>query len=194
MFVRSKSESLDLTKNIWDISQTIEQAGTEYIFFDLPLIEGRAKRFFEISALLNSNLILGVIDTNKPDIHQIMTEIQTLESFLKDYNILAEPGLALSGLIFNKISEKVLSEKWLDLIMANFPYPIIGMIRDDPEFTKIVSQYEIPTVESLIEEMKCANDLQAAAEMTLQISQDPNLSRGISSFQYQALEQKIFRV
>jgi len=86
----------------------------------------------------------------------------------------------------------VLSEKWLDQIMENFPYPIVGMIREDPEFTKVVSRYEIPTVESLIEEMKCANDLQAAAEMTLQVSHDSSLSRGIPSFQYKSLEKKIF--
>ena len=190
----SKSESLELTKNIWDISQSIKKAGTQYIFFDLPLIEVREKRFYEISALLNSNLIFGVIDTDKPDIDKIIAEIQTLESFLRDYNILAESGLSLSGLIFNKISEKVLSEKWLDQIMENFPYPIVGMIREDHEFTKVVSRYEIPTVESMIEEMKCANDLQAAAEMTLQVSNDSSLSRGIPSIKYQSLEEKIFKM
>jgi hypothetical protein len=189
----SKSEILELAKHIWDITQVIEKAGSEYIFYDLPLIQPREKNLYELAALLNSNLILGVVDTDKVNLDRMIQEIRTLETFLRDYNTYALPPLVLSGLIFNKISDKVLSEKWIDQVMQYFPsYPIVGMIREDSEFTKVITQYQIPTVDELFHKMRCAKEFQATAEMIIQVAQDPEKIRKISSNQQEHLEKKIY--
>ena len=188
----TKTGTLELTRHIWDISQTIEKAGTEYIFFDLPLIEARQQRFFELAALTNSNLILGIVDTNKINYNAMISEIQTLETFLKDNSQYIEPGFTLNGLIFNKVSEKVLSEKWIDIAMENKSYPVLGIIRDDQEFTKIIPQYEIPTTDTMIHKMKCAKDFQSAAEMVIQITTHISSLRDVTSGQHQDMENRIF--
>lgn len=188
----SKSETLELTRQINLISQTIEEAGTKYIFFDLPLIEPRQKKYFEIAALLNSNLILGIIDLNKLNVTEVITEIQNLESFLREYSIFSQQELSLSGLVFNKVSEKTLSENWVNQIMESFSYPVVGMVRDDPEFTKIIPQYEIPTIDTLIFKMKCAQDFEPITEMIVQMAQDPNTGLLINKKAFKFLESKIF--
>ena len=188
----SKSETLDLAQNIWKITQTIEKAGTKFIFYDLPLIEPKMKKYFELAALLNSNLIIGIIDTNKVKMDQIDHEIHALENFLIDYNAYAKPSLSISGLVFNKITEKVLSEKWINLVMQNYSYPILGMIRDDPEFNKMTTQYEIPTVDAHIARIKSAKDFSATAEMISQLANNTEVFREVSSEQQQFLEEKIF--
>ncbi len=188
----SKSDTLELTRHICEIAESIEKAGTQYMFFDLPLIEARQKRFFEISALLNSNMVIGIVDLNKVSVEKAISEIKTLEDFLKDYSMFAEPGLQLNGLVFNKVSEKVLSEKWIDKIMEPSSYPVLGMVREDPEFTKIIPQYELPTVDSHFHKMKCAKDFQSTTEMITQIIADSTSLRPVSSKQYERLENKIF--
>ncbi|MHA2155742.1 MAG: hypothetical protein ACXABU_10430 [Candidatus Hodarchaeales archaeon] len=188
----SKSDTLELTRHICEIAESIEKAGTKYVFFDLPLIEARQQRFFEIAALLNSNLILGIVDLNKVSVDKVISEIQTLEEFLKNYSMFAEPGLSLNGLVFNKISEKTLSEKWVEQVMESFSYPVLGMIREDPEFTKIIPHYELPTVDSQFHKMKCAKDFQSATEMILQIISDSTSLRAVTGEQVQNLENKIF--
>jgi hypothetical protein len=188
----SKSETLDLTRHINQITQTIEEAGTQYIFFDLPLIEARQKKYFEIAALLNSNLILGIVDLNKSNVSEVVSEIRTLEMFLNDYSAYSQQILSLTGLVFNKVSEKTLSEKWVDQIMESFPYPVLGMVREDPEFTKIIPQYEIPTTDSMIMKMKCAKDFESITEMIIQMSQDPNTGLLINKRAFQFLESRIF--
>ncbi|MHA2054947.1 MAG: hypothetical protein ACXACP_00085 [Candidatus Hodarchaeales archaeon] len=189
----SKSETLDLTRHIWDISQAIEKAGTQFIFFDLPLIEARQQRYFEIAALLNSNLILGIVDANKVNLSELNSEIKTIESFLNDYSVFTETPLSLNGLIINKVSDKILSDKWIDEVMKSYSYPILGMIREDTEFTKVIPKYEIPTTDDNFFKMKCAKDFQAAAEMVIQISSDPTSLRNVNSGQHQVLEDRIFR-
>jgi hypothetical protein len=188
----SKSDTLDLTRHICEISEAIAKAGTHYMFFDLPLIEARQKRFFEIAALLNSNMVIGIVDLNKVNVEKAISEIKTLGDFLTDYSMFAEPGLHLNGLVFNKVSEKVLSEKWIDKIMESFPYPVLGMIREDPEFTKIIPQYELPTVDSQFHKMKCAKDFQSTTEMITQLIADSTSLRPVSSKQLENLENKIF--
>ncbi|MHA1969846.1 MAG: hypothetical protein ACW964_18880 [Candidatus Hodarchaeales archaeon] len=190
----TKTGTLELTRNIWEISQTIEKAGTEYIFFDLPLIEARQQRFFELAALANSNLILGIVDTNKIDYNEMISEIRTLEIFLKDNSRFIEPGFTLNGLIFNKVSERVLSDKWIDKAMANYSYPMLGMIREDPEFTKIIPHYGIPTTDTMVHKMKCAKDFQSAAEMIIQITTHLSSLRDVNSGQHQYMENRIFSV
>ena len=188
----SKSETLELTRHICEIAESIEKAGSKYMFFDLPLIEARQQRFFEIAALLNSNMILGIVDLNKVNVGKVVSEIHTLEEFLKGYSMFAEPGLSLNGLIFNKISEKTLSEKWIDQIMESFSYPILGMIRGDPEFNRLIPQYELPTVDAHFHKMKCAKDFQSATEMILQIISDSTSLRKVTGKQFQSLENKIY--
>jgi hypothetical protein len=190
----SKSDTLELTRHIWDISQAIEKAGTQFIFFDLPLIEARQQRYFEIAALLNSNLILGVVDANKANFTELNSEIQTLEKFLNDYSVFTETPLSLNGLVMNKVTDKVLSAKWIDEVMKSYSYPILGMVREDSEFTKGIPKYEIPTADENVFKMKCAKDFQAAAEMVIQISSDPSSLRSVTSGQQQVLEERIFRV
>jgi hypothetical protein len=94
--------------------------------------------------------------------------------------------------VFNKVSEKTLSEKWVDQIMESFPYPVLGMVREDPEFTRIIPQYEIPTTDSMIMKMKCAKDFESITEMIIQISQDPNTGLLINKRAFQFLESRIF--
>ena len=188
----SKSETLELTRHINEISLTVEEAGTQYMFFDLPLVETHQKKYFEMAALLNSNLILGVVDLNKSDISKVIAEIKALESFLKDYSMFSQQGLSLTGLVFNKVSERTLSEKWVNKIMESFSYPIVGMVRDDPEFTKVIPQYEIPTTDSLIFKMKCAKDFESITEMIIQMSQDPTTGLLINNKAFKFLESKIF--
>ena len=190
----SKSETLELTRHIYDISQAIEKAGTQFLFFDLPLIEARQQKYFEVAALLNSNLILGVVDANKANLAELNSEIQTIETFLHDYSIFTETPFFLNGLVINKVTDKVLSDKWIDEVMKSYPYPILGMVREDAEFTKIIPKYEIPTTDDNFFKMKCAKDFQAAAEMVIQISSDPTSLRNVSDGQHQVLEDRIFRV
>jgi hypothetical protein len=193
--ILSKSETLDLTRHIWDISQIIEKAGTKFIFFDLPLIEARQQKYFEIAALLNSNLIIGILDANKANYSELTNEVSTLEAFLKDYSVFTETPLILNGLIYNKVTDKVLSEKWIDGVMKEYPsYPVVGMIREDIEFSKIIPQYQIPTTDEYEFKMKCAKDFQGAAEMISQISLDPSSLRSVTSGQHAILEDRIFRI
>jgi len=187
----SKSETLELAQNIWKITQTIEKAGTKFIFYDLPLIEPKIKKYFELAALLNSNLIIGIIDVNKAKIDQINDEIHALENFLIDYNAYAKPAISISGLVFNKITDKVLSERWINQVMQNYSYPILGMIRDDPEFNKIAIQYDIPTLDTY-PRVKSAKDFQATTEMISQLANNIEIFREVSSEQQRYLEEKIF--
>ncbi|MHA1975363.1 MAG: hypothetical protein ACW98F_02025 [Candidatus Hodarchaeales archaeon] len=188
----SKSDTLELTRHIGEIAESIEKAGSEYMFFDLPLIEARQQRYFEIAALLNSNMTIGIVDLNKVNVDKVISEIQTLETFLKDYSMFAEPGLRLNGLIFNKISEKTLSEKWIDQAMESFSYPVLGMIREDPEFNKIIPRFELPTADEHFHRMKSAKDFQSATEMISQIISDSTSLRKVTGKQFKSLEHKIF--
>ncbi|UCG01309.1 MAG: hypothetical protein JSW11_17035, partial [Candidatus Heimdallarchaeota archaeon] len=74
----SKTETLDLTKIFWDISLLLEKAGTHYIFFDLPVIEVRERKNAVIPALLNSNIIVGVVDCSKAKYEELSREIENL--------------------------------------------------------------------------------------------------------------------
>lgn len=187
----SRSETLELAQNIWKITMTIEKAGTKFIFYDLPLIEPKFKKYFELAALLNSNLIVGIIDVNKAKIDQIQDEIHALENFLIDYNAYAKPAISISGLVFNKITDKVLSERWINQVMQNFSYPVLGMIRDDSEFNKIATQYDIPTLDNY-PRVKSAKDFQATTEMISQLANNTEIFREVSSEQQKYLEEKIF--
>ena len=96
--------------------ENVLHQGASVIFFDLPLIESREKRMFELSALLNANFIIGVVDMNKPKLERVSSEISSLESFLQGYNTYAKPGLSIGGLIFNKVTDTALSENWINKI------------------------------------------------------------------------------
>ena len=188
----SKTEILELARHLWEISLTLQKAGSRYIFFDLAPIESRQQNIIELAALINSNLIIGIVDMNKNSFEEVIKEIKILEETLKHYDLFAQPGFTLNGLIFNKISEQSLSEKWIDKVMVNFSYPILGMIREDQELSKVIREYEIPTVDSLFHKMKSAKDFQATAEMLIQVSSDPSALRTVTEDQYKYLEGKIF--
>ncbi|NHJ00949.1 MAG: hypothetical protein EAX86_02355 [Candidatus Heimdallarchaeota archaeon] len=190
----TRSEALELAKHIWQITLILEKAGSQYIFFDLAPIEHHRHNFIELAGLMNSNLIIAIIDMNKNNVDEVIKEIKTIEASLAQYDLLAQPGFSLNGLIFNNITEKCLSQKWIEKTMENFAYPIIGMIKDDPELSKVFRQYEIPTIDSLFHKMKSAKSFQASAEMLIQISTDASALRPVNEAQYKFFEEKMYNI
>ena len=188
----SKTETLELARHLWEISLTLEKAGSQYIFFDLAPIEPRQHNIIELAALINSNLIIGIVDMNKNNFEEVIKEIKILETTLEHYDLFTQTGFTLNGLIFNKITEQSLSEKWIDKVMVNFSYPILGMIREDQELSKVIREFEIPTIDSLFHKMKSAKDFQATAEMLVQIASDASALRTVTEDQYKHLENKIY--
>lgn len=187
----SKTETLDLTKFFWDISLILENAGASYIFFDLPIIEVRERNNSIIPALLNSNSIVGVVDCSKAKYEELSREIESLLVFVSDYNSIANPKLALNGIVFNQVSEKVLSNKWLERVANDFSLKIYGKIREDQQFITITSQYQIPTIDSLFGKMKCAKDFQSTAEEMIRDFNESNI-REVTENQYQYLKDRIY--
>ena len=187
----TKTETLDLTKILWDISLLLEKAGTRYIFYDLPVIEVREKNNSIIPALLNSNIIVGVVDCSKEKYEELSKEIESLLVFLSDYNSIANPKLSLNGVIFNQVSEKVLSNKWLERIANDFSIKTYGKIREDLQFITITSQYQIPTIDSLFGKMKCAKDFQSTAEGMIRDFTE-SIIREVTDNQYQYLKDRIY--
>lgn len=192
----SRSEIISLTKVIWDISQIIEVEGCQYLFFDLPTVESlkREQNYSIIPALLNSNFILGVVDCNKPNYEELAQEIRILIGFLPEFDVVAKPSLRLNGLIFNQISEIVLTEQWLERVTEEFSLPIFGKINEDPQFRKVTSQYQIPTIDSLFSQMKCAKDFQSTAEAIIQELKEAESLREATQSQQQFLEDNIFKI
>jgi hypothetical protein len=188
----SKAEALELARHFLQISVTLQKAGSQYIFFDLAPIESRQENFIELAALINSNLIIAVVDLNKNNFDEVIKEIKSLETSLGHYDIFAQPGFSLNGLIFNKITEQALSEKWIEKVMANFSYPILGMIREDRELSKVIREFEIPTIDDLFHTMKSAKDFQATAEMLIQVASDPSALRTVSEKQHKYIEDRIY--
>ncbi|MHA1946449.1 MAG: hypothetical protein ACXAC6_00700 [Candidatus Hodarchaeales archaeon] len=188
----SKAEALELAKHFLQISVTLQKAGSQYIFFDLSPIEQRQENFIELAALINSNLIIGIVDLNKNNFDEVIKEIKALETSLRHYDIFAQPGFTLNGLIFNKITEQALSEKWIEKVMANFSYPILGMIREDRELSKVIREFEIPTIDELFHKIKSAKDFQATAEMLIQVASDPSALRTVSEKQHKYIEDRIY--
>jgi hypothetical protein len=192
----TRSEIIDLTKVIWDISQIIDVEGCQYLFFDLPTIESLQKEhnYSIIPALLNSNFFLGVVDCNKPKYEDLAHEVRILLEFLPEFDVVAKPSLKLNGLIFNQISETVLTEQWLERVTEEFSLPIFGKISEDPQFRKVISQYQIPTIDSLFLQMKCAKDFQATAEAIIQVLNEGETLRKVTQSQQQFLEDNIFKI
>jgi len=192
----SRSETVDLTKIIWDISQIIEVEGCQYLFFDLPTIETtqREHNYSIIPALLNSNFFLGVVDCNKPNYKDLAQEISTLQAFLPEFDVVAKPSLKLNGLIFNQVSETVRTEQWIERATEEFSLPIFGKVSEDPQFRKVISQYQIPTIDSLFSQMKCAKDFQSTAEAIIQELNESETLRDVTQSQHQFLEDNIFKI
>jgi hypothetical protein len=188
-----KSEVIGLNRIILEISKLIEKEGSKYLLFDLPQIELTQKEQSNslIPALLNSNLVTGVIDCNKPKYEEITQEIRTLQAFLKRLDVIAKPRLKLDGLIFNQVSEEVHYEQWLERVAEEFSLPIYGKISEDPQFSKVTSQFQIPTIDSLFNKMKCAKDFQSTAETIIHAVKESSTIRDVSEKQQQYLENNI---
>ncbi|MFX0121667.1 MAG: hypothetical protein ACFFAM_15505 [Promethearchaeota archaeon] len=187
----SKTETLDLTKFFWDISLILEKEGTRYIFFDLPVIELRERNNSFIPALLNSNIIVGVVDCSKAKYEELSREVETLLAFVTDYNSIAEPNLTFNGIIFNQVSERILMNKWLERVANEYSVKVYGKIREDQHFITITSQYQIPTVDSLFMDMKCAKDFQSTAEEMIRDFEDSNI-REVTENHYEYLKDRIY--
>ncbi|MFX0016970.1 MAG: hypothetical protein ACFE98_20415 [Candidatus Hermodarchaeota archaeon] len=187
----SKTETLDLTKFFWDISLILEKEGTRYIFFDLPVIELRERNNSFIPALLNSNIIVGVVDCSKAKYEELSREVEILLAFVTDYNSIAEPNLTFNGIIFNQVSERILMNKWLERVANEYSVKVYGKIREDQHFITITSQYQIPTVDSLFMDMKCAKDFQSTAEEMIRDFEDSNI-REVTENHYEYLKDRIY--
>ena len=187
----SKTETVELTRIFWEISLLLDKAGTNYIFFDLPIIEARERSNSVIPALLNSNIIIGVVDCSKTKYEELWREIEALLMFVSDYNSIANPQLFLNGIIFNQVSDEILSNNWLESAATDFSLKIYGKIREDQQFISITSQYQIPTTDTYFGKMKCAKDFQSAAEGIIKDLSVPNI-REVTEYQYQYLKDRIY--
>ncbi|MFW9780195.1 MAG: hypothetical protein ACFFE8_15205 [Candidatus Heimdallarchaeota archaeon] len=192
----TKSDVVGLNKLIWEISKLIEKEGCQYLLYDLPPLEvtQRVQSNSFIPALLNSNLVIGVIDCNKPKYTEVAQEIRTLQDFLPKLDVVARPGLKLNGLILNQVSEKVLYDRWFDQIEEEYAIPILGKISEDPQFSKISSQFQLPTIDSLFNQMKCAKDFQSAAEAIIHALDESANIREVNERQQQYLESNIINL
>ncbi|MFW9856369.1 MAG: hypothetical protein ACFFFG_15055 [Candidatus Thorarchaeota archaeon] len=192
----TKSDVVGLNRLIWEISRLIEKEGCRYLLYDLPPLEVTMKVQSNsfIPALLNSNLVIGVIDCNKPKYAEVAQEIRTLQGFLPKLDVVANPGLKLNGLILNQVSEKILYDQWFDQIEDEFSIPILGKISEDPQFSKIASQFQLPTIDSLFNQMKCAKDFQSAAETIIHTLNEPANIREVNEKQQQYLESNIINL
>jgi hypothetical protein len=188
----SKTETIDLTNIIWEISRMIEKAGTSYMFFDLPGIDLMRRDNSTISALLISNIVIGVIDCNKSNYFELTREIDNMHSLLSSLESIAQPPLTLSGIILNQVSEKALSEYWAERIATDYSLTIFGKIFEDQLFNKLISQNEIPTIEAYVRNLKCAEDLQSTAEMIINELNTQSLTRDVTEEQLQYLKERIY--
>lgn len=190
----TKSETTDLTKIIFDISQIIKDEGCQYIFFDLPVLDVMQKVITNtfIPALLNSNIVIGVVDSDKPSYTDLVYEVNILRSFLASFDAIALPKVFLNGVIFNQVSEAIRSSLWLETITEELSLNILGKISQDPQFHKISSQYQIPTVDSLFDKTKCAKDFQNGAKKILQELNNTDKTRYITKTQHEHLAKTIF--
>ncbi|MFX1512967.1 MAG: hypothetical protein ACFFCQ_10300 [Promethearchaeota archaeon] len=191
----TKEETISLTKIIYNISQIIAKEGCEYIFFDLPVIDTMQKVRDNsiIPALLNSNIVIGVVDCNKPSYEDLVQEINMLYTILSYFNTIANPKVFLHGVIFNQVTERVLSAQWLEKITEEQSLKILGRVKQDPLFPKVTSKFQIPTIDSLFTKMKCAKDFQAAAESIIDIFTETDNLRQVMESQQQFLEENIYR-
>ena len=76
--------------------------------------------------------------------------------------------------------------------MVNFSYPILGMIREDRELSKVIRKFQIPTTDELFHTMKSAKDFQAISEMLIQVASDPSALRTVSEEQHKYTEDRIY--
>ncbi|MFX0126334.1 MAG: hypothetical protein ACFFAE_22120, partial [Candidatus Hodarchaeota archaeon] len=95
------------------------------------------------------------------------------------------------GIIFTQVSEKVLSNKWIESAANHFSLKTYGKIREDQQFITITSQYQIPTIDSLFGKMKCAKDFQSTAEGMIRDFKEVNI-REVTENQYQYLKERIY--
>ena len=146
-----------------------------------------------IPALLNSNIIVGIVDCNKPSYEDLVQEINMLYTILSYFNTIAYPKVFLHGVIFNQVTERVLSAQWFEKITEEQSLKILGQVSHDPLFTKVTGQYQIPTVDSLFTKMKCAKDFQATAESIINLFTESDNIRQVTESQQQYLEANIYR-
>ncbi|MHA2101684.1 MAG: hypothetical protein ACW99A_23800, partial [Candidatus Kariarchaeaceae archaeon] len=184
-----KSEIIELTKILNEISETIENATCQYIVYDLPSIDTMGDNLALIPALLVSNFIVAVVDCTKPNYNSVEDEIRSLTSFVDKTNKIASPKLAINGLVLTHISEKIKSEKWIEKIAESFNIPIIGTITADPHFSTISSKYEIPTEEKHEKKLKHVRDFYSTVRaLNEQLNNDDNV-RNVMNNQIRILEE-----
>jgi hypothetical protein len=188
----SKTETLELSKAIWEISQLIEKAGSSYIFFDLPEIDIMERDNSVIPALLNSNIVIGVVDCNKSTYAELTREIEIMQSLLSGLELVANPPLSLGGIILNQVTERALIGNWAEKVAEEYFLNIYGKIGEDPQFNKIIIKKEIPTIETHIRKLRCAKDLKSTAESINKALSETSLIRNVTEKQQNYLKERIF--
>jgi hypothetical protein len=93
--------------------------------------------------------------------------------------------------VFNQVSEKVLSNKWLERATDDFQLKTYGKISEDPQFITLTTQHQIPTTDAFFGKMKCAKDFEAAATEFVRDFKELNI-REITENQYQYLKDRIY--
>lgn len=187
-----KSDIIELTKILHDISETVENAMCQYIVYDLPLIDTMGDNLALIPALLVSNYVIAVVDCSKANYEALENEIQSLNSFIERINRLAAPKLAINGLVLTHISEKVRSEKWIEKLAESLKIPIIGTITFDPYFSTVSSKYEIPTEEKHEKKLKHAKDFHSAVRALNNQLNTGDSVRYATTNQVKILEERIY--
>jgi hypothetical protein len=188
----TKNETTELSSVLMKISGIIEMAGCNYIIYDLPGVDTMTDNYSLIPPLLNSNFVIGVVDCNKESYDILETEINILQSFINKMNMLALPSLAINALVFNQVTERVKSEKWIENIEKTYNIPVIGKIREDPQLIAISSQFEIPTEEKHNKKLKSYKDFTAAVKQLREQLNSTNQIRNVEKNQMDILEEKIY--
>ena len=186
-----KEDVIEMTKILTHIAEAIGKAKCQFVLYDLPIIDTMGTNLALIPALVNSNVIISVIDCKKPNFQAFENELNSLITFIKKTSSFTSPELSINGIVLTNINEKVKTEKWIEKIEQNYTIPIIGQIHEDPYFNTVSSKYEIPTEENHVNKLKFYGDFALATNL-LKDSLSAELTRKIKGNQAEILEDKIY--
>jgi hypothetical protein len=189
----SKDDVVNLSKTLWNISETIGKEGCQYIVYDLPNIDSTRLNRPLVPPLINSNYIIAILDCSEDKYHELENELKTLKSAIETLSPLGSPGLFINAIILNQITEKVRTENWVKRVQEDHGITVIGTIREDPRLVSVSSKYEIAVEEKHIKETRSAPDFIEVAAKLDEIIKDKRSIRFFSSKQFDDLEERVYR-
>lgn len=156
----SRQEIVSLIKTTMKISKGIADQDSQFLIFDLPVLDTVNLNLVSIAPLLLSNLIIQVVDCDKINYEAVAKEIRSIKKVFSRYDPISKPRLEVSGLILTKVTEKALAENWSEKLQEEFSIPVLGVIKEDPQFNAIASHYQIPLTDENIKKIKSPIDFQ----------------------------------